>query len=849
MEPRSSQPRPLGSVIASARRLTAADAKRGGRGRRKVAEQAWQDEARTMYRGVGEFQFVVDTVSSKVGQARLYIGQLSAEDPSNEPGPLTDRPEIEEVLTTFGGAHGGRAQLLTRLSVNLMVTGDGWICGIPQHILDPDSHPAPPPGTPIPLLELDWRFLSIREVSIGDASVKLRLDNFSQPTEVRRDQVWLIRVWDPDPFEWWEASASSRANLPVLRELVGLTMHISAQVDSRLAGAGILVVPESAQRALKAAAGVAEDESDDFTEALIEAMLTPIADRASAAAIVPLVVTVPDEAVDKFQHITFSTPLDGEVRELRDEAIRRLALGMDAPPEVLLGSGSSNHWGCVDEETEILTLHGWRGYQEIAAGDTVLTLDHATGQAEWQELETVHRYVVTDAPMLRLASPQHQSLTTLDHRWPVVDADGNRAWLTSEELGAGDRVVTAAHGAPPTTPTHSDALVELAAWAVTSSWSRKGPRQDELMFYHPDPATADRIRVALLAEYGEGSFSQRMQRKAIAFVLRRPFARELAGAALAPGATFYDRTLSPAFLASLTQSQLELFIDAFAAADTRRGHGEGERVARVPNPAPLEAYALAGALAGYSVRWGGTKGDWYVALRSEETVPVGECGGRIETHSGIVWCPQVPNRTWLARRGGTPFFTGNSWLVSADTINSHVAPKLALICDALTTQYLWPVLAELGVEDPHQYVVWYDVGHLITRPNLSQDAMALHERKAISDEALRRATGFDEDDAPAEEDPVVSIVMAMVQSNPGMLRSPALPQMIQALRDIVAGDFAALAEQSEAPGPDVTPPQQPAAAPPAAQPEAAAEPPSEGAPRLPMGAGLPTQGTERAPVG
>src|SRR5699024_12144898 len=88
-----------------------------------------------------------------------------------------------------------------------------------------------------------------------------------------------------------------------------------------------------------------ETTGDMFTEGLIEAMLTPIGDRASASAIVPLVVTVPDESVDKIKHISFSQPLDGTAQGLRDEAIRRLALGQDAPPELLLGTGNMNHWG------------------------------------------------------------------------------------------------------------------------------------------------------------------------------------------------------------------------------------------------------------------------------------------------------------------------------------------------------------------------------------------------------------------------------------------------------------------------------------------------------------------------
>src|SRR3546814_7696452 len=82
----------------------------------------------------------------------------------------------------------------------------------------------------------------------------------------------------------------------------------------------------------------------------------------SAAAVVPLTVPIPDNgtgraAADYVHFQTFSTPFDEETRELREEAIRRLALGQDAPPEVLLGLGSMNHWGAWLVKEDTITTH------------------------------------------------------------------------------------------------------------------------------------------------------------------------------------------------------------------------------------------------------------------------------------------------------------------------------------------------------------------------------------------------------------------------------------------------------------------------------------------------------------
>src|SRR3546814_18696316 len=105
-----------------------------------------------------------------------------------------------------------------------------------------------------------------------------------------------------------------------------------------------------------------------------------------------------------------------------------------------------------------------------------------------------------------------------------------------------------------------------------------------------------------------------------------------------------------------------------------------------------------------------------------------------------------------------------AWLVQADTINTHVEPPLARFCDAATTQFLRPVLEARGIAEPEDYVIWYSVQHLISRPNNTADAFTAHEHTVISAEALRTATGFGDHDAPAATmHPAIALVPAPVQ--------------------------------------------------------------------------------------
>ena len=377
------QPPAPSTATATARSLTAA-ATRPARAAASAAasspalgSRSWQAEAWAAYDEVGEERFLASTLAGRLSQARLYVQHKPATGPHSslrdDPTDVTDTASgptaqlAEAVLAALGASQQDLGQMLQRLATNLFVAGEGWLVGVPRHVIDaaaPSAAPVVTAPSPDPALtDLVWRVLAVTEVSsVGRDGRTVRLNlgtDGSAPVEVSSDEVYMVRVWRPHPARYWEADSPTRACLPILRELIGLTRHISAQIDSRLAGAGILVVPSSASAALAsdAADSSAYGAPDPFVAALMDSMLRPIENRDDASAVVPLVVTVPDEAADKMSHLTFSTALDSGARDLRDEAIRRLALAQDAPPELLLGSGAMNHWGAWLTREDTVTTH------------------------------------------------------------------------------------------------------------------------------------------------------------------------------------------------------------------------------------------------------------------------------------------------------------------------------------------------------------------------------------------------------------------------------------------------------------------------------------------------------------
>jgi hypothetical protein len=382
------KPLPMNSLVAAARRLTSKEIKRKST---SPKAQEWQEDAWDMYDLVGEQRFLATTLSNRLAQARFFVGKLP-QNTTEDIEPQEDGPAYEIFQSMVGkGAH--FTQMIARLGLNLFMPGDGYIVGVPPKGAESTSPTviqregiAPlgvDPLSDVDIDSLEWRMLSISECQIDSSSGEITISGSGGKAKYQADDVVLIRVWRPHPKLWEDADSPTRSSLPVLRELVGLTMHISAQVDSRLAGAGLLLVPASAEAAMRAAAGTPEDGEEGtlspFAEALMDAMIQPITDRSNASAVVPLTVSVPDESIEKFRHMSFAGPLDAEARNLRDEAIRRLALGQDCPPELLLGVAGMNHWGAWLVREDVVTTH--------LEPPLALICDAITTQFLWPALE------------------------------------------------------------------------------------------------------------------------------------------------------------------------------------------------------------------------------------------------------------------------------------------------------------------------------------------------------------------------------------------------------------------------------------------------------------------------------
>jgi hypothetical protein len=337
-------------VSAPARAAVYASAKNYslGRSERKNAvrpqqgnARVWQEAIWDFYDIVPEYRFAVSWVGNLLSRATLLVHKDGV--------PTQETAAVEAMAGLFGGPE-GQAEMLRLLGVHFTAVGEAFIVGIPEGGDHGD----------------DWMIAAASEVtrSAGDNGVwKVGSD------ELPEDAL-VIRLWKPHPRKPKESDCPSRAVIPILSELNGLTQHVAAQIDSRLSGAGVLLLPSEMDLPARmqtrgstvdgeevAETSVQLSGPEAFAQVLSDTMGTSIGDRKSASRLVPVILQGPGEYLDRVRLVQFWSGLDEAARTLREEAIRRLSLGMDMPPEVLTGTADVNHWGAWQIEEAAIKAH------------------------------------------------------------------------------------------------------------------------------------------------------------------------------------------------------------------------------------------------------------------------------------------------------------------------------------------------------------------------------------------------------------------------------------------------------------------------------------------------------------
>lgn len=303
--------------------------------------EAWQRAGWEFYDLIPEFHQGCSITGALLSRASLVV--MERDGKGWKP---TENPYAIAALEQLYGGPEGQPEMLRKLGLHFAVAGEGWVIG-PQDSREADAD--------------EWMVAS-----------PIALTRTGQTWKVNKEDVTdklKIRVWREHPVDSTLADSPTRAILSVLSELNQLGKRVAAQIDSRLTGAGLLLLPSETEfpagptRQLnvgeieQARDAIAAGDAQGLADLLLETAQLSIQNPESAEAQIPIIATAPGEYIDKAKLLTFWSELDKIAPKLREELIRRLANGLDIPPEVLLGTAGSNHWNAWLSDENSVKIH------------------------------------------------------------------------------------------------------------------------------------------------------------------------------------------------------------------------------------------------------------------------------------------------------------------------------------------------------------------------------------------------------------------------------------------------------------------------------------------------------------
>lgn len=322
------KPSPARALTASGRQLT-----RENNAYQKRLLQPWQLRAFGYYDTIGEINFTAKFLARQISRVRFYPARR-LEDGTTEP---IESGAPVELLNQIQDPGGGTTQVQFDYGVLMFLTGEGVLFGYDE-------------GT-------KWRFLWRDEVKREEPlGPWFRIDSEQRPT----GEVGVAyRIWTPHPrwMDW--ADSPMRAVQDICEELLLLTLAVRSTALTRLTN-GMFVIPQEISPA-PLTTGLDEDpEQNPFLADLMEHISNQIENPGSAAARVPFMFEGAYDYLDRVKWISMHDPqTDYMEKELRLEAIKRLALSLDMSPEDLLGYTDANHWTARSVQLDRWRMFGY----------------------------------------------------------------------------------------------------------------------------------------------------------------------------------------------------------------------------------------------------------------------------------------------------------------------------------------------------------------------------------------------------------------------------------------------------------------------------------------------------------
>lgn len=361
---------------------------------------------------------------------------------------------------------------------------------------------------------------------------------------------------------------------------------------------------------------------------------------------------------------------------------------------------------CVDEETEALTTDGWRRYDQLYNGQLILTKNCNTGILEWQPIENINIYPDYQGDLYSFEGKTFSALTNGKHRW-LCNHDskpGSKAeFLTTEEL-YNSKIVRPIHRTGEYNGNRKkvldDDLVYLLGIILTDGHLRYYRDKTKPRYGKPWYALITQskekniplIQSAINKLDNRFTYIHKVYGKKHVWKFNKDFADYL-------DTIIPNKKLNMSLIHSLTKSQIRLLLDGMILGDGCK-HGTRILTSSIEQANLIQVLVV---MAGYysNILINDNRGihisnkikrGKIITKNISYLVTIGESKyfhhrstrginhiKKLSNQKQLIWCPTVKNGTWVCRRKGKTYITGNSTNMPCQSAASDMALFASII--------------------------------------------------------------------------------------------------------------------------------------------------------------------------
>lgn len=333
---------------------------------------------------------------------------------------------------------------------------------------------------------------------------------------------------------------------------------------------------------------------------------------------------------------------------------------------------SAGHPACIDSETEILTLSGWKNYKSLTKNDKICSYNIDNDCLEWDNICEIYQYNY-NGNMIEARGRHIDMCVSPNHRC-IYKSQRNLVKIKeARNLKSGDKIICSAKLKTEIDNNNfSNDEIEFLGWFLSEGNYRKYSKKDGTINVYGLEITQSEtknpkfvkeieniikrlnLNYTKILKNKKHSYNKEKNSDIATFYIKKQNNIEFVNKILS--ITDLDKNINKNFL-SFNKEKMNIFLDTF-----RKGDGSKIRFSigqkSINNLNFLQAI---GCLLGYDAYMGKNYVNFnikkYKNLRNSKESIIKE-----KKYNGIIWCPETEkNGTFLARKNGKVFITGNSF--------------------------------------------------------------------------------------------------------------------------------------------------------------------------------------------